>query len=142
VILTSLIAYFFVDLTENSPLFRLTGTVKGGFPNTGPPEFALPYNATTTAIQLSVLDSWNSILGFGPLTIGVIGILQNVAISKAFGTNQVVDATQEMLALGAANIVGSFFSAMPVSGSFSRSAVNKASGVRTPFGGLYTGKTI
>jgi hypothetical protein len=31
---------------------------------------------------------------------------------------------------------------MPVTGSFSRSAVNHASGVRTPMGGLYTGKIL
>lgn len=36
-------------------------------------------------------------------------------------------------------MLGSFVSSMPVTGSFSRSAVNHASGVRTPIGGLYTG---
>jgi len=50
-----------------------------------------------------------------------------------------VDATQEMITLGFCNIVGSFLLSMPISGSFTRSAVNSASGVRTPFGGLYTG---
>jgi sodium-independent sulfate anion transporter 11 len=51
-----------------------------------------------------------------------------------------VDATQEMITLGFCNIVGSFLLSMPISGSFTRSAVNNASGVRTPFGGLYTGR--
>lgn len=50
-----------------------------------------------------------------------------------------LDATQEMITLGFCNIVGSFLLSMPISGSFTRSAVNNASGVRTPFGGLYTG---
>jgi sodium-independent sulfate anion transporter 11 len=50
-----------------------------------------------------------------------------------------VDATQEMITLGFCNIVGSFLLSMPISGSFTRSAVNNSSGVRTPFGGLYTG---
>lgn len=50
-----------------------------------------------------------------------------------------LDATQEMLTLGLCNLVGSFFQSIPVTGSFSRSAVSNASGVRTPFGGLYTG---
>lgn len=44
-----------------------------------------------------------------------------------------------MLTLGLCNVVGSFFHSMPVTGSFSRSAVNNASGVRTPLGGIYTG---
>lgn len=52
-----------------------------------------------------------------------------------------VDATQELLTLGICNLLGSFASSFPVTGSFSRSAVNHASGVRTPFGGFYTGKS-
>lgn len=51
-----------------------------------------------------------------------------------------LDATQEMLTLGLCNVLGSFFHSMPVTGSFSRSAVNNASGVRTPFGAVYTGE--
>jgi len=50
-----------------------------------------------------------------------------------------VDATQEMITLGFCNIAGSFLLSMPINGSFTRSAINNASGVRTPFGGLYTG---
>ncbi|KOB70985.1 putative sulfate transporter, partial [Operophtera brumata] len=50
-----------------------------------------------------------------------------------------IDATQELLTLSLTNILGSFVGAMPITGSFSRSAVNHASGVATQFGGLYTG---
>lgn len=50
-----------------------------------------------------------------------------------------VDATQELLAIGASNIANSFFQAFPGGGSLSRSAVNNSSGVKTPLGGLYTG---
>lgn len=53
-----------------------------------------------------------------------------------------IDATQELLTLGLCNVAGSFVSSMPVTGSFSRSAVNHASGVRTPMGGVYTGKSF
>lgn len=51
-----------------------------------------------------------------------------------------LDATQEMLSLGLGNLIGSFFHSMPVTGSFSRSAVMNASGVRTPLASMYTGK--
>lgn len=44
-----------------------------------------------------------------------------------------------MLALGVCNIVSSFVQSMPVSGALSRGAVNHSSGVRTTFGGIYTG---
>lgn len=43
-----------------------------------------------------------------------------------------------MLALGLCNIVSSFFMGMPVTGSFTRSAVNNSSGVKTTFGGVFT----
>lgn len=53
-----------------------------------------------------------------------------------------VDATQEMLSLGMSNILGSCFRSMPVTGSFTRTAVNNASGVCTPLGGLVTGGLV
>lgn len=56
----------------------------------------------------------------------------------ATGTS--INATQEMLALGLSNIFGSFVSALPSAGAFTRSAVSSASGVQTPMAGLYSGK--
>lgn len=53
-----------------------------------------------------------------------------------------MDSNQEMLALGLCNIFGSFVSSMPVTGSFTRTAVNHASGVQTPMGGIVTGSLV
>lgn len=53
-----------------------------------------------------------------------------------------IDATQEMLALGMCNLVGAFVQSMPVTGSFTRTAVNNASGVRTTLGGIVTGVLV
>ena len=53
-----------------------------------------------------------------------------------------MDASQEMIALGSCQLLGSFVGSMPVTASFGRSAVNGASGVRTPFGGIVTGVII
>ena len=39
-----------------------------------------------------------------------------------------MDADQEMIGLGICNFMSSFVSAMPITGSFSRTAVNSASG--------------
>lgn len=55
------------------------------------------------------------------------------------GNGQPVDATQELIALGVSNIGCSLVQSYPGTGSLSRGAVNNASGVRTPFGGFYTG---
>lgn len=40
------------------------------------------------------------------------------------------------------NIFGAFVSSMPTTGSFTRSAVNNASGVRTTLGGIVTGSLV
>ena len=42
-----------------------------------------------------------------------------------------LNVNRELLALGAANIGGSFFASYPVSGSFSRSAVSYSAGTQT-----------
>lgn len=47
-----------------------------------------------------------------------------------------------MIAVGMCNVFGSFVRSMPVTGSFTRTAVNNASGVRTPMGGLVTGALV
>lgn len=138
VLLSTLTAFLW---TPNPP-FQLTGPVVGGFPSVEPPSFRLPYNSTTVDDPTSYLSVWETLtsrLGGGPLILALIAVLQNVAISKSFGAGQSIDGTQEMLALGMSNVVGSFFSSLPICGSFSRSAVNDSSGVTSQLGGLFTG---
>ena len=66
--------------------------------------------------------------------------VSNFFFSSAGG--KTVDASQEMVALGICNVFGAFVSSMPTTGSFSRTAVNSSSGVKTPLGGLYTGALV
>lgn len=53
-----------------------------------------------------------------------------------------IDSTQELIAIGTANIVNSLAQGYPGTGALSRGAVNNASGVRTPLGNLYTGVLV
>ncbi|KAG8332500.1 hypothetical protein J6590_020005 [Homalodisca vitripennis] len=55
---------------------------------------------------------------------------------------QTVDATQEIMTLGVCNIFGAFVHSLPVAGSFTRSAVNAASGVRTQMRGVVTSGVV
>ena len=59
---------------------------------------------------------------------------------KFLAKGKAMDVSQEMLAIGVSNILGSFASSMPVTGTFSRTAINAASGVQSPAGGIVTGK--
>lgn len=63
-------------------------------------------------------------------------------IAFVLANGKPVDATQELIAIGACNLANSFIQAFPSTGSLSRSAVNNSSGVRTPLGGLYTGLLV
>ena len=68
-------------------------------------------------------------------TLAVIGFIEAFFIAKGIEAQKKdheVRPNQELLALGTANIVGSFFMAYPSTGSFSRSAINHASGGNTP----------
>lgn len=135
VITCSFLAYYFHSYGYQP--FILTGTVRSGLPPFDHPPFSTVLNNRT----MSFMEMCSE-LGSSIVLVPVISVLGNVAIAKAFASGDSIDATQELLTLGFCNVMGSFVSSMPVTGSFSRSAVNHASGVQTPMGGLYTGLLI
>ncbi|XP_006812802.1 sodium-independent sulfate anion transporter-like [Saccoglossus kowalevskii] len=92
---------------------------------------------------VSVNDIFNE-GGIGFAVVPLIGFLESIAIAKAFGRRNKyrVWPNQELLALGTANVMSSFVGAYPVTGSFSRTAVNSQSGVITPLGGVFTGALV
>ncbi len=74
------------------------------------------------------------------ITIGLIGFMEAISIAKAMAakTKQRLDADQELMGQGLANITSSFFQGYAVSGSFSRSAVNISAGAVTGFSSVVT----
>jgi len=72
-------------------------------------------------------------LSKGALTIALIGLLEALAIGRAFSnkTNSPFSANKEAFGQGLSNFVGSFFQAYPTSGSFTRTGVNYVSGGQT-----------
>ncbi|XP_053999085.1 sodium-independent sulfate anion transporter [Hylaeus anthracinus] len=134
VILCGLLGY---SLSERSP-FKLVGFIPGGLPTVQLPPFSYTKNDNTTVTFVEMVSN----LGSGILVLPLISLMENIAICKAFSTGKSVDATQELIAIGISNIGNSLVQAFPGTGSLSRSAVNNASGVRTPMGGLYTGALV
>ncbi|XP_017785052.1 PREDICTED: sodium-independent sulfate anion transporter-like [Nicrophorus vespilloides] len=114
--------------------FILTGVVKPGLPEIKPP----PFTTSAGNVTYNFIDM-ASTMGSALIVVPLLGILENIALAKVFSEGKAIDATQEMLALGVCNIASSFVSSMPVTGALSRGAVNNASGVKTTFGGIYTG---
>ncbi|XP_017784961.1 PREDICTED: sodium-independent sulfate anion transporter-like isoform X2 [Nicrophorus vespilloides] len=104
----------------------------------GLPPIQLPFIISNGTETFNFIDV-TSDLGTGIIVVPLVSILSNIAIAKAFADGKVLDASQEMLAVGLCNIFGSFFGSFPINASFSRAAVNNASGARTTFGGIFTG---
>ncbi|KAK8375737.1 hypothetical protein O3P69_008478 [Scylla paramamosain] len=136
VIIASVIAY---SLDGDDQPFTITGHVEPGIPKASLPPFST-FN-TNTNETVPFPEIMNDI-GIGVVMVPFIAILDHIAIVSAFAKGRTFDATQEIITLGIANLVGSFFGSMPTTGSLSRSAVNLSSGVRTPAGGLVTGVMV
>jgi len=64
------------------------------------------------------------------IIISLLGFMEAISIARAMATKtgQRLDPNQELIGQGIANIIGSFGQSYPVSGSFSRSAVNLQAG--------------
>ncbi len=85
--------------------------------------------------------SWELVEQLLPLslTIAVVAYMEAFSVAKAIESkrrNYKVRPNQELIALGAANIIGSLFQSYPVTGGFSRSAVNEQSGAQTPLASI------
>ncbi|XP_051015134.1 LOW QUALITY PROTEIN: sodium-independent sulfate anion transporter [Acomys russatus] len=133
----ALIAYSF-EVTGHHP-FVLTGKIAEGLPPVQTPPFSVTTDNKTISFSQMVQD-----MGPGLAVVPLMGLLESIAVAKSFASqnNYRIDANQELLAIGLTNVLGSFVSSYPVTGSFGRTAVNAQSGVCTPAGGLVTGVLV
>ncbi len=109
------------------------GGVVGVVPD-GLPGFAIPTFDGDVFVKLMA----------SAVVIALIGFMEAIAIAKAMAarTRQRLDTNQELVGQGLSNIVSGLFSGYPVSGSFSRSAVNINAGAITGFSAVVTGAVV
>jgi len=83
---------------------------------------------------------WIGQMSSSALAIGILGLLEALAIAKAiaYKTRQKLDFNRQCLAEGVGNLLGAFFRCMPGSGSLSRSAINYQAGAVSKASGLFT----
>jgi SulP family sulfate permease len=105
------------------------GAVVGNIPP-GLPVLSFPQWDTGFVLQLFPYAAIISLLGF----------MEAISIAKAMAakTGQRLDPNQELIGQGLANILGCLGKSYPVSGSFSRSAVNLQAGARTGLSSVVT----
>ena len=106
------------------------GSIIGYIPD-GLPAFKIPEVGFNQIVNLIVSAAIIALLGF----------VEAISVAKAIAseTRQRLSANQELVGQGIANIVASVFQAYPVSGSFSRSAVNFDADARTGFSSVVAG---
>lgn len=123
VVIVSSLAVWFQGLHNQG--VAIVGNVPSGLPTFGAP--ALSGDALAALAPVAA-------------TIAFVGFMESVAVAKAIASRHryKVDANRELVGLGLANVVGAFFRGYPVTGGFSRSAVNDQAGARTPLAGLVT----
>lgn len=98
---------------------KIVGEVPQGLPSFALPNFSFELLGTLLPIAL---------------TISLVSFMESIAVAKAVQAkhkNYKVIPNQELIALGAANIGGAFFQSYPVTGGFSRTAVNDQAGAQT-----------
>lgn len=97
------------------------------------------------AFGLPDLDgSWIAQLATAAFVITIVGFMESIAVAKVYARRHRydVDANQELVGLGAANIASGLFGGYPVTGGFSRTAVNDTAGARTPLASLITAAIV
>jgi SulP family sulfate permease len=110
-----------------------------GIPIVGKIEAGLP------AFSLPFFDMHIVTALIGPaLVMVLISNVETYSIGKtiAMETKQKVDWNREFIGQGLANIVGSFFGTMPVSGSFARTAINYKTGAKTAMSSVITASGV
>ncbi|XP_013100875.1 sodium-independent sulfate anion transporter [Stomoxys calcitrans] len=128
--------------SQGKHYFRLTGNVPQGLPKPALPPFSIeaqPGNATAGIPEVKGETFFDMVggLGYGLIIVPMIALLENVSVCKAFAKGNPIDATQELFAIGVANVANSIFQGYRGNSGLARSAVNNASGVRTPLANLY-----
>lgn len=89
-----------------------------------------------------VWPAWTVIVELLPSAtlIGLVGYVESISIAKTLANRrrETIDANQELIALGAANLAAAASGAMPVAGGLSRTVVNFNAGARTQMASIIT----
>lgn len=127
VVAGSIVAVEVLGLEERG--VRVVGDVPGSLPAFGLPDFGgsviVDLASTATVITL-------------------IGFMESIAVAKVYARRHhyQLEPNRELVGLGAANVASGLFGGYPVTGGFSRTAVNDAAGARTPLASVVTAAIV
>jgi SulP family sulfate permease len=123
VVVGSIAAVQLLDLEARG--VRVVGDIPDSLPAFGLPDFS---------------GTLVSDLAAAAVVITLVGFMESIAVAKVYARRHRydVDANSELIGLGAANVAAGVFGGYPVTGGFSRTAVNDTAGARTPLASLFT----
>ena len=117
VVVLGILGIYFFGLNDFG--VKIVGEVPSGLPSFGVP--TIEYSRISELLPIA-------------LTLALIAFMEAISIAKAIEekhSDYVIDSNQELIALGTSNIIGSLFQSYPVTGGFSRTAINDQSGAKT-----------
>lgn len=124
VIIASVLLVASLDLSQTAGV-KIVGDIPAGLP---PVTFPI-FNPT----------QWQQLMPTA-LTISFVGFMESIAVAKSLASKrrQTIDANQELIGLGVANLGAAFTGGYPVTGGFSRSVVNFQAGANTGLASMIT----
>jgi SulP family sulfate permease len=122
-VIATIVAVIVLDLREIG--VATVGTIPSGLP---------PFHVPAVDFAL-----WRE-LWVPAVLISVIGFVESVSVAQTLAAKrrQRIAPDQELIGLGAANIVSAISGGYPVTGGFARSVVNFDAGAQTPAAGAFT----
>jgi MFS superfamily sulfate permease-like transporter len=105
-----------------------------GPPPQGLPAFAIPWITYADVVPVLV----------GGCAVALVSFADTSVLSRTYAarTGTYVDPNQEMVGLGAANLVAGFFQGFPISSSSSRTPVAETAGARTQLAGVVGASSV
>ncbi|DBA76202.1 TPA: hypothetical protein ACH3X1_009930 [Trebouxia sp. C0004] len=124
----SIITVYLGNLQQQAGI-AVVGSITGGLPE-------------MTASWWLPMDNFPQ-LAATAVVISFVSLLESISIARALAEPQQdvlhpLDANQELLGLGWANLAGAVFNSYPTTGSFARSAVAKYTGAKSGLAGVVT----
>lgn len=103
----------------------------------------IPQGLPPFGVPMLDIEIWMALLPTA-LALVFVGYMESISVAKALASKrrEKVDANQELLALGAADIAAAFTGGYPVTGGFSRSVVNFMAGARSGIASIITAVLI
>ncbi|MCF6280243.1 MAG: solute carrier family 26 protein [Flavobacteriaceae bacterium] len=118
-VIFGILAVTFLGLNTGESTVKIVGDIPASLPS-----FEIP---------MIDMDLMSSLFPMA-ITIALVSFMESIAVAKAIQSKHrdyKVLPNQELIGLGLANIVGSFFQSYPTTGGFSRTAVNDQAGAKS-----------